>query len=125
MPTPTAIRDRSPLTWEDLRDHLRLSTNRFQTVLERKLAAAKAAADLYCQNDFLDAEGEEADIPPDVDEWVLTYAARLFVEPDGPNDQVSMEKVGVYKRNHDDNILYRPLKPHRRTPKAATRGGGN
>lgn len=122
--TPTAIRDRSGLTWEDLRDHLRLSTNRYQAQLTRKLEAAKSAADNYCQNEFLNSDGTDGDIPQDVEEWVLMYAARLFVEPDGPAHQVSMEKVGVYKRSQDYNDLFRALKPHRRTPKASTRGGG-
>lgn len=112
------------MTVSDLRAWLRLNTNQFDTQLTLALDAAKAAADMYCNNPFLDASGNEMDIPADVEMWLLQYAARKFNLPEGAVSYESQQGRGVVRRDFDYNCMVQDLKPHRLVPKIATLGGG-
>lgn len=46
--------------------------------LKAMLAEAKDLADEYCDNPFLDADGQPAAIPPRVDRWVKSTVARWY-----------------------------------------------
>lgn len=89
MPTYTAIYDRCLPTAEEaaaaLRSTLGLQsydnpTDNSDDALAFLVKAAKRQADRYCQNDFLDSDGEDADIPEDVTGAVLMLAARWFMQ---------------------------------------------
>lgn len=123
--TPDAIRTRSTVDYIELRNWLRLNTTKFDPHLQRCVAAAKAAAENYCNNPFLNADGTPGDIPADVEVWILQYASRKFNMPEGAVSYESQNGNGVVRRDFDYNTMILDLKPYRIVPKLATQGGGD
>ena len=89
MPTYTAIYDRCLTTDAEaaawLRNTLGMQTydnpmDNSDAALGLLVRAAKRQADNFCQNAFLDSDGEEAAIPEDVVGAVLQLAARWFLQ---------------------------------------------
>lgn len=78
--TPTAIRDRSVVDLTALKEHLGLedADTSEDATLQDALDAAKAKADRYCNNPFLNADGSDGDIPKDVEVWVKRKAAQYY-----------------------------------------------
>lgn len=89
MPTYTAIYTRCLTTDAEaaaaLRNTLGMQsydnpTDNSDEALSFLVKAAKRQADNFCQNAFLDSDGEEADIPEDVVGAVLQLGARWFLQ---------------------------------------------
>lgn len=106
---------------ENLRHHLRLNSDRFDTQLQQKVDAAKCKADFYCNNPFLAADGVTAEaIPADVEEWILKWAATQFKFPTLGENYASLQAQGVYRRDLDYNVTMEDLKHYRMNPRMAT-----
>lgn len=92
----TAIRDRSSTYLKDVKAWLEIpeEDTSYDGLLAPLLEAVKARADEHCDNDFVDANGAEADIPSSVELWIKTTVARFFSFRENGVTQEQLASVG-------------------------------
>jgi len=99
----TAVQDRLTIDLEsDVKPRLGLTTGDADTYLESLIVASKAAADGYCCNLFLDADGEEDDIPEMVKVGCLKWIEATFL---GSPFGVTSERARDLSRTYKDDPL--------------------
>lgn len=102
----TAIYDRSSLMQVDetsghliglaiLKFHLGITHNALDSLLERLIKTSARWADWFCQNTFLDADGEELPIDELVDEWIIRQCVYIFENKGNNVKQVSLPGAGT------------------------------
>lgn len=110
----TAIQDRLTIDLDEVKEFLRIdeSNTSFDVTLTTLIEASKQAADAYCQNEFLDDDGTELDIPAKVKFWCLTWIARHTER--GPNGItiIQIRELGSAEWGIED---YRDLHSYRMT----------
>lgn len=74
----TAVQTRLSLTLDEVKEYLRVDTDAEDALIEDLLDAAKASADVFLNNPFLDSAGANAPIPGGVRVWVMKRAAAMF-----------------------------------------------
>jgi uncharacterized phage protein (predicted DNA packaging) len=76
----TAIKERSRVDLELMKQHLRLDIEDTSEddLIEFYLLGAKDAADNYCGNPFVDADGADRPIHPCVDVWIVRKVASVY-----------------------------------------------
>jgi Phage gp6-like head-tail connector protein len=74
----TAISERSTTDLEALKAFLGVNGDADDELLENLLAEVKSMADDYSDNDYLDADDAELEIPRKVELWIKTTCARYY-----------------------------------------------
>lgn len=106
----TAVADRLEIPLEEAKEYFRVDTDLEDEVIVGCLAAAKAEADAYLQNPFVDSEGNILPIPASVKMWVLKRAHYHYTQRVGG---VSSESVsGIGSVAYGD--AFAELKPYRK-----------
>lgn len=106
----TAVTDRLEISLEEAKAYLRVDTDLEDEVIVDCVDAAKAEADAYLQNPFVDSEGNILPIPASVKMWVLKRAHHHYTQRVGG---VSSESVsGIGSVAYGD--AFAELKPYRK-----------
>lgn len=107
----TAVSDRLDITIEEAKTYFRVDTDPEDEVIVGCLAAAKAEADAYLQNPFVDSEGNVLPIPASVKMWVLKRAHHHFVQRVGGVTGESIAGIGSVSYRED---AFAELRPYRK-----------
>lgn len=114
----TAVYDRAKLDAsgaktdvEVVKEHLRIDGDADDATIGIYIAAAKRQADRFCQNPFVDADGEDEDIPEDVAQWILEAVGRAYELRSSGAQSQSLSGVGSMNWSEID---HGKLFPHRK-----------
>lgn len=108
-----AVVDRLSLTLSEVKEYLKVDGNSEDVTLATLLAAAKDAADLYLNNDFVDSTGDPLDIPAVVKLWVLQYCGRFYEARSSGLKESDVTDLGVSTWGDLD---FGPLRKYRKYP---------
>jgi len=117
MPVYTAVQDNSTITPLKVKKYLRLdeSDTYLDDIIKLMLAAAKQAADSYCQDTFTryTSDGGVA-IPAEVDLWILQTVSLHWERKNPFISSMDFKDLGGqdWTFNYDD--YFHLLKPYRR-----------
>lgn len=106
----TAVSDRLDITIEEAKTYFRVDTDLEDEVIVGCLAAAKAEADAYLQNPFVDSEGNVLPIPASVKMWVLKRAHYHYTQRVGGVSNESVSGIGSVAYGD----AFAELKPYRK-----------
>ena len=107
----TAVSDRLDITIEEAKAYFRVDSDVEDEVIVGCLAAAKAAADAYLQNPFVDSEGNVLPIPASVKMWVLKRAHHHYTQRVGGVSNESVSGIGSVSYRDD---AFAELRPYRK-----------
>jgi hypothetical protein len=106
-----AVTERLDISLEEAKAYFRVDSDVEDEVIMGCLAAAKAEADAYLQNPFVDADGEALPIPPALKMWVLRRAHHHYVQRIGGVANESVSGIGSVSYRDD---AFAELKPYRK-----------
>lgn len=94
----SAIQERSKTKLAQIKLHLHIDQDdkAHDVWLLDALKEAKSEADGYCSNKFLDADGNELDIPPHVERWIKETVARWFHNGENGRQSFSVQGEGSF-----------------------------
>lgn len=98
----TAIQTRSDVNLAAVKDFLDISGTAHDSKLTTILAGVKSLADIWVDNDFLDDDGENEDIPPYIDRWILRKVAAEFNHPESGVVNESAQGIGSITLTDED-----------------------
>ena len=107
----TAVSDRLDITIEEAKAYFRVDSDVEDEVIVGCVDAAKAEADAYLQNPFVDSEGNILPIPASVKMWVLKRAHHHFVQRVGGVTGESIAGIGSVSYRED---AFAELRPYRK-----------
>ena len=113
MAKPNHIQENSTINVTKLRSFLRIDNDAYDVALKMILAGVKAQADIYCNSDFREYNG---DVPADVELWILQACQLVY---DRPNNTVSRQDVfedGTTYFDFDLEEYLLLLSSHRKEP---------
>lgn len=107
----TAVADRLEIPLEEAKAYFRVDSDVEDEVIVGCVDAAKAEADAYLQNPFVDSEGNILPIPASVKMWVLKRAHHHFVQRVGGVTGESIAGIGSVSYRED---AFAELRPYRK-----------
>ena len=110
-----AISDRLELSVDEVKSFLREydDSKEVNTLIKMLIEAAKQAADAYCNNPFLDENGEEMPIPTVIKLWCLKWIARNYERRASGLVSEQVSGIGSVSWGEED---YSELHPYRSNP---------
>lgn len=105
------VTERLDISLEEAKAYFRVDTDLEDEVIMDCVDAAKAEADAYLQNPFVDSEGNVLPIPASVKMWVLKRAHHHFVQRVGGVTGESIAGIGSVSYRED---AFAELRPYRK-----------
>lgn len=107
MANTTAVYDRLDLDLTEVKTFLGIDSSNFDVVLTTLLETSKRRADLYLNNPFEDADGDEEDIPDDVKAWCLQWINTRFTRRSDEIISSSITNLGsaTWSQNKDARMM--------------------